>query len=288
MKKIALLILYNHRYDKNIARLEDIYKGRFTHIFHIMPFYDGNIENVIPVYESSYHFSSYISQAYTHLKGKGFTHFFFVADDMIINPILNERNLFDESGLGVADCYLAYLHILQKLDWRWYQLRAMKYKVRQRGVEIENLLPSRKEAERQLAKYGIPYSAIPLRPLLSWHLEYLFIYLKNFSRRKPDYPLVGGYADIILVTAEVMEKFVLYCGIFAATKLFVEIAIPTALALSTDNLKTSADIKLKQGALWTDEDKAFLEKYECDLGKLVADYPKDTFFIHPIKLSKWK
>lgn len=29
MKKIALLIIYNHRYDKNIDRLEKIYKGKF-------------------------------------------------------------------------------------------------------------------------------------------------------------------------------------------------------------------------------------------------------------------
>ncbi|MBR2165594.1 MAG: hypothetical protein IJ915_03500 [Paludibacteraceae bacterium] len=93
MNKIALLIIYNHRYDKNIDRLENLYKGKFSHIYHIMPFYDGNIENVIPVYESSYRFQSYITQAFQHLKDKGFTHYFIVADDMLLNPQINETNL---------------------------------------------------------------------------------------------------------------------------------------------------------------------------------------------------
>lgn len=62
--KIALLVLYNHRYDKNIPRIEKLYEGKFSHIFHLMPFYDGDHPNVFPVYESSYYFQSYIAQAY--------------------------------------------------------------------------------------------------------------------------------------------------------------------------------------------------------------------------------
>lgn len=73
--KIALLIIYNHRYDANIGRLEEMYKGRFQYIFHIVPFYDGNVKNVIPVYEHSHYFSGYIAQAWPHLKDNGFTHF---------------------------------------------------------------------------------------------------------------------------------------------------------------------------------------------------------------------
>ena len=106
MNKVALLIIYNHRFDKNIPRLEDIYSDRFNHIFHIVPFYDGDKKNVIPIYESSYYFSGYVSQAYTHLKGKGFTHFFVVADDMIINPRINEENLWECLGLKENECYI--------------------------------------------------------------------------------------------------------------------------------------------------------------------------------------
>lgn len=106
MNKVGLLIIYNHRYDKNIPRLEEIYRKRFSHIFHIVPFYDGKQENVISVYESSYYFSGYISQTYAHLKDSGFTHFFVVADDMIINPNLNENNLWLQMGIDADDCYI--------------------------------------------------------------------------------------------------------------------------------------------------------------------------------------
>lgn len=288
MSNIALLILYNHRYDKNIPILEKLYKGRFSNIFHLIPFYDGEKENVIPVYEHSWQFQGYISQAYTHLKGKGYTHFFIVADDMIIHPALNENNLHKKMGLAEDECFLDYLHILSQLDWRWYQLRAMKYKLKQRGVEAYRELPSKEVALEQFKKYGIPHAKMSIKPFLSFHLDYIFTYLVNYKRRIPDYPLVGGYADIALITAEAMDKFTKYCGAFSATKLFVELAIPTAMVLSTDKLKLSKDLNYKSGALWSDEDKAFLDKYNYSLDALIEGFPQERLFLHPIKLSKWK
>ena len=83
-----------------------------------------------------------------------------------------------------------------------------------------------------------------------------------------------------------MDKFTLYCGAFAATNLFVEFAIPTALVLSTDNLKLTTDIKLNSGVMWPPKDKIFAEKYGYNLSKLMDNYPEDVFNIHPVKLSK--
>lgn len=288
MTKIALLIIYNHRYDKNIPRLEAIYKERFSNIFHIIPFYDGDIKNVIPVYDNSIYFSGYVAQAYTHLKGKGYTHFFVVADDMVLNPVLNENNLFDKMGLKKDECFLDYLHILSDLKFRWYQLRAMKYRIKQRGVEIANVLPSKEYALQQFSKHNIPYAPISIKPYLNFHVEFILNYLLNYKRRLPEYPMVGGYADIFMVTADVMDRFALYCGAFSATKLFVEIAIPTALIIAADKMKLSKDLNFVSGALWTKEDKAFLDKYNNSLELLLADFPKDRLFLHPIKLSQWK
>ena len=93
-KKIAVLIIYNHHYVKNIPLIEKLYKGKFSHIYHIMPFYNGNEKNIISVYESSFRFQSYISQAYQKIKEMDFTHYFIVADDMLLNPDLTESNLF--------------------------------------------------------------------------------------------------------------------------------------------------------------------------------------------------
>ena len=75
----------------------------------------------------------------------------------------------------------------------------------------------RDEAKAQFDKYNIPYSPIPLRPLIERHFKYIFKYMRHFHRRCLDYPLVGGYADILVLTSDMMDKFTLYCGAFAAT-----------------------------------------------------------------------
>lgn len=42
-------------------------------------------------------------------------------------------------------------------------------------------------------------------------------------------------------------------------------------------------------ALWTKQEWGGLEeKYEKNLKKLNDEYPKDVFYIHPVKLSRWK
>ena len=217
-----------------------------------------------------------------------FTHFFVVADDMIINPVLNESNLLDKMGLREDECYIDYLIKMQELKHPWRQTEAMKYVVKQRGVEVSNILPSIDEAKAQFEKYKIPYSPIPLKPLIERHIKYIFKYFLNFRRRQLDYPLVGGYADILLLTADMMDKFTLYCGAFAATRLFVEFAIPTALVLSTDKLKFTTDIKMKSGVMWPPQNKYFEKKYGFNLSKLILEYPEDVLYFHPVKLSKWK
>lgn len=295
MNKVALLIIYNHRFDKNIPRLEDIYSDRFNHIFHIVPFYDGDKKNVIPIYESSYYFSGYVSQAYTHLKGKGFTHFFVVADDMIINPRINEENLWECLGLKENECYIDGFIDLSKQKKYWTRtLDALNYSPRVRGVEIHNILPSPRIAAERLKKFGIEVNKIPIISLLDnplFQLKSGDIIKRIYhilAGRKLKYPLVGGYSDIFLVTSDCMESFVAYCGAFAATNLFVEFAIPTALALSTDKIKFNKDIKLKQGAMWSEQDKAFLKEYNNQYSSLIKNYPKEKFYLHPIKLSQWK
>lgn len=49
MYNVALIILFNHNYEKNLDALKDIYGDRFTHIWYIIPFYSGDREDVISV-----------------------------------------------------------------------------------------------------------------------------------------------------------------------------------------------------------------------------------------------
>lgn len=155
--KLALMVIYNHRFDKNIELIEKLYSPSFSNIFHIIPFYDGNKENVIPVYESSYQFEGYISQAYTHLKKQNFTHFFIIADDLLLNPKINEHNLWEKIGINYDECAipcnLRLLHDQHKF-WDW-TINAMKYTINVKGVEIEKILPNVKTANECLKKNGI-------------------------------------------------------------------------------------------------------------------------------------
>lgn len=289
--KVVLLVVYNHRYDKNIPVIERLYKGLFSHIFHLVPFYDGTIENVIPVYDSSYYFQNYIAQAYTHISRMGFTHFLIVADDMILNPGINEKNIWEQMGIDYSDCYISRVSILQQRPTFWaHTVQGLKYKVVQPGVEIQKILPPKEEAERRFSIHGIPTGKVPLKRLIPH--TWLQLY-KNIIKELPfsltlDYPLIGGYSDIFLVTSKEMPLFCQYCGAFAATKLFVEIAIPTALYLTADSVKIDKDVKLKRGDIW-DNDIVELEKsFNKDLSALIHSFPEEKLFLHPVKMSKWK
>ena len=288
--KTALLVIYNHRFDRNIGRVREVYTGRFSYVYHIMPFYDGNEPDVIPVYDSSYCFSGYIAQAYAHLRNKGFTHFFTVADDMILNPTINENSIWDVLGVRYHDCYIDEIVCFQQHEKkRWWRriIDALDYTPNQLGVELKGILPDKEEAQRRFEKHGLPYSPIPRKELLRNPRKKDFIKMLTRSCEL-QYPIVRAYSDILLLPAEIMPKFANYCGAFSATRLFVELAVPTAMVLAADSIKTSEDVKLRPGAMWTEEDLKIIVPYNKDLKKLLSDFPSNKLYLHPIKLSQWK
>lgn len=297
MHKIALLVLYNHRYDKNISRIEDLYKGKFSYIYHLIPFYDGEKENVISVYESSYQFQSYISQAYQQIKKskEEYTHYFVVADDILLNPLITEQNIFDFLNIDKETCYIRDLRELQKQQQCWSKvLYPFWYKMDKRGVEVKNILPDYEYAISRFNYHHIDTSTVKFKYLFGYMIWYLkkrwvrkfFLSIATMLKsRKLVYPLVWAYSDCLLLPAKVMPKFAMYCGAFAATDLFVEFAIPTSLILSADKIVTDKDIGLKGIMTGVNEIE---EQYKFDLNNLINNYPDNTIFIHPIKLSKWK
>ena len=305
--KVALIIIYNHRYDKNIEKIESLLKDKFSNIYHIMPFYDGNRKNVIPIYESSYFFSGYIAQAYEKIKDKNFTHFIFTADDIIINPNINENNFLEKIGLGKNDSLIPeIIEFGIKDKYCWARIgEAIIYNPynTNNGTEIKTILPNYIAAKECFKRQNLYKSfSIPfiksLRNLMTLHIWYhshiytlipAFIKLIKhpFSKYKLNYPLVGSYSDFFITTSDVMPKFCQYCGAFAATNLFVEIAIPTALVLAT-NIKTEKETKLKGKAFWNKEIEQQGQKYHYKLEELLNNFPTEQIYHHPVKLSKWK
>ena len=297
MNKIALFILYNHHYTKNIDRTEELYKGKFSYVYHLIPFYSGDRGNVIPVYESSIQFQSYIAQAYQKVKHLGFSHYFVVADDMILNPKLNERNLFVETGIPEDSSYITDIR-----DYEHNKFEVPLFeKIKSWGTEVMNILPPKEDAVKNLTDKNLA-----VLPNKSYAIRYLLHHLLRLDRKKVYhalyylwrkdrpfiYPALWSYSDILLVPATYMGKFSTYCGCFAALGIFVEQAIPIALYLSSENIILGNQIKMRQitqlYVLGKQGQKDFEDKYQFSLDKLLNEFPEDLFFVHPIKLSRWK
>ena len=96
---VCLVVIFNHRFDKNLPLLRKIYGKRFSAIRFLMPFYDGADSDVIPVYESAYQFQGYLIQAYEKLKDIPCSHYLFIGDDLIINPSFDETNFLARTDM---------------------------------------------------------------------------------------------------------------------------------------------------------------------------------------------
>jgi hypothetical protein len=308
MTKACLVIVFNHRHDKNIPVLEKIYKERYSGLYFLVPFYDGDHPNVIPVYESSNYFQSFFAQAYHRFFREEYTHYIFLGDDCIMNPVVSESNVLESVGLPAGADYIPGLYEFHRgkgLVW-WHTFKGIDFFSNRKGAEIERELPSREEAVKRFESHGLSIRPLTMenifgskKPANISRTKYLGIkwfhyyfkwkqYKKNGKVELP-YPVVGSYADLVIVTKNSIKDFCRYCGITAAAGLFVEIAIPTALVLSSRKIAEEKDVRLKGKPLWTTEEVSHLETiYNKSLSALVNNFPRPVLFYHPVKLSKWK
>ena len=330
--KVALIIVFNHKYDNNIEILDNVYKNRFSNIYYLVPFYTGNRPNVISVYENSYYFQGYFVQGFNQYFNDNYQHYFFLADDMVINPNINESNYQQYFNLSSSTSFIPELYSLDNMNnntlfcapatikdaiakfrngkikkWYWSRVKeAYEYNPNKLGVESINELPKYSDAEAQLKKHGIQTNDLryadvresPNFPNTYYAAKNIFKHFFGHNifkyKYKLNYPLVGAYSDIVIVSHDSIKKFIHYCGVFTATELFVELAIPTALLLSSSEVVTQPIIGKKGMLFWPHSPKrAYLydqemKKYDYDLKKLIEFFPEDKLYIHPIKLSKWK
>lgn len=314
MDNVALFILFNHNYEKNIERLENIYEKRFSNIYFVMPFYSGGKENVLPVYENSFYFQGYVVQALSQLKNKTFKHYIFIGDDLILNPVINEDNYQDYFAIDSRKAFIPEFFSLndpsETKPYRpfapyWiHQDNALEFKVKQDGIEVSKYLPSFDEAKRILNTHGIDFNEVMPRtmfvpkPLLKkgesfvHNLKRIKILMKNFRYLlfppKIPYPLTASYSDILILPNNCKEKFMLFAGVFSALHLFVEMAIPTALAFSASEITTEKDLKMKGHVYWGINDFNKLSiKFKKSMNNLLENFPEDCLYIHPVKLSQW-
>ena len=213
-KQVALIIIFNHRYDKNIPLLGKMYSGRFSNIYYIVPFYDGDQKNVIPVYEHSFRFQGYITQALDKFFDNQYQRYFFIADDLVLNPAINEDNYREHLKLSEKDSFLSEiitLHERRPENW-WSRIRqAYEYNPKAPGCEITNELPTYDQALDLFKKAGQEIKPLTFHQI--YQSEKFSIsslaqkgYLKKMLRQikyrntkfNLKYPLVGSYSYILV------------------------------------------------------------------------------------------
>ncbi|HEX8332272.1 MAG TPA: hypothetical protein VF622_06595, partial [Segetibacter sp.] len=159
--KVLLVIIFNHKYDKNIPILEKIYQSRFSNIVYIVPFYTGDRKDVIPVYESSFYFQGYISQALKEFYNTRFEHYIFIGDDLILNPVINQTNYKKHLKLGNHTSFIPNFVPLHNC-WPWLRIReAYEYNPNKSGVEATNELPTYEEALNAFKKFNLKIQPVP-------------------------------------------------------------------------------------------------------------------------------
>lgn len=321
MASVCLVVIYNHNYEKNIPVIKSVYEGRFSNVFQIMPFYRGDDPSVIGVYEGSYQFNGYIAQASHVFVRPEFTHYIFVSDDMVLNPRLNETNIVKELKLDDATGLITRFKVFEDADyfsWPVGRVSTMHLNAKGNMCEWRNHMPDICEARKRFARVGLDWRkglSVGLYNVLRcglrgmrqtpWYLTEIFPFslarylAPLFSRGRSDmplntdkllYPTAWGYSDFFAVPKSAIKDFCHYCGVLAATHSFVEVSIPTALALACNRLSSISDVnwKCETGV----DDYSVRSKLENDCGnsyrKLLDSFPDDYLFIHPIKLSKWK
>lgn len=295
--KICLIIVFNHKYENNISKLKKYYKDRFSNIRFLMPFYLGNAGDVIGVFESSYQFQGYFAQAFNRFYDVKYTHYVIIGDDLLLNPTINEDNICEVFKANKK----AYIHSLSKLsdmsEWNYARFHSAYMAFKDSGVNYQQEIPTIEQAEKKAKKWGLANFEIKhvkkfnhtgnIKSKIKASL------LNSFTKMDIKYPLVAGYSDIIIIHKDSIKEFCRLSGVFAAMNLFVEIAIPTAMMLSCDNISMAKDLSLKAEPMW--EPKRYMQivndlEVRCnkELDNIIHFFPQDYLYIHPIKMSRWK
>ena len=111
--------VFNHQFDK-IFKLRKIYGDRFSTIKYLSPFSTfSEDDEVIPIYETSIHFQGFFAQAYSHLP-KDLDYYIFCADDLILNPQLNEDNIIEKFNCD-GSAYIKYLNPVWEHSFAWHK-----------------------------------------------------------------------------------------------------------------------------------------------------------------------
>lgn len=312
----SAVFLFNHRFERNLAKLDALYAERFPKRTYLMPFAQSERADVCSVYETSWHFSGHVAQGASSFIDDGATHYVFISDDLILNPRFNASNIVQELALPPSAGYIKSLAPLDANRYAWHRALPASVALKRNGAGFDwrAELPLEETTREKFAAMGLAdhvptiRSIAQARHVLGTLLPaagYLAApWMAKLHGKASDYPLLMGYADFFIVPAAAIRQFVHYCGVFAALDIFAEVAVPTALALACDTVITEmmpgarfaeadaprhTDFPWRGIEFWDPaETPAFAARYDNQWQRLMKEFPENWLYVHPVKLSQWR
>ena len=321
-QKTALVVLFNHQYDRNIPVIREIYSGRFSGLLQLMPYYRGSDPDVCSVYGNSFQFYHYILQARERIRNLEGDYVLIIGDDLLLNPKFDEFSTPSLLGIhGDDTCYLdGFVDVSLPQCYRG-TVEAHRFSMTPAGIDagsVNKNVPSYEEARqilksRDLMRHDelsrvrmfmpkwIPGGGIHANwKVLKGRIWHLLNHWKHRIKKYPySYPVVFGYSDIVCIPKGKFDDFCRILEVFAAWNMFVELAIPTALQLLPGTrLATLEDTRYKSGNVWFPQDPEHFEAMNGvieelvsassgDIGKLLSAFPEEYLYLHPVKLSRF-
>lgn len=321
-QKTALVVLFNHQYDRNIPVIREIYSGRFSGLLQLMPYYRGSDPDVCSVYGNSFQFYDYILQARERIRNLEGDHILIIGDDLLLNPKFDEFSTPSLLGIhGDGTCYLdGFVDVSLPQCYRG-TVEAHRFSMTPPGIDagsVNKNVPSYEEARQILKSRNLmrhdelsrvrmfmpkwcPGGGIHANwKVLKGRIWHLLNHWKHRIKKYPySYPVVFGYSDIVCLPKGKFDDFCRILEVFAAWNMFVELAIPTALQLLPGTrLATLEDTRYKSGNVWFPQDPEHFEAMNGvieelvssssgDIGKLLSSFPEEYLYLHPVKLSRF-
>lgn len=287
-----------------------------------MPYYYGEDKDVVPVYGNSFQFHDYILQARERILQQDSDYVLIIGDDLLLNPQLNSENCPSQLGMENDDSvYLDGFVDVSTSECYRGTAEAHNFSTSPHGLDSgssNRVLPSYAEARsilksKNLMQFDSLSQYAPFYPkwkpsagiYQNWHIfkARVFHFLKylkyKFRPEQYSYPVVFGYSDIVCIPKKHFVQFCQILEVFSAWRMFVELAIPTALHLMEGvNICTKDDHSYKTGNVWYPQDpdhfnningiiKKLVEESNKDAAKLNQSFPQEYLYLHPVKLSSF-
>lgn len=308
---ICAIFLFNYRFEANLEVLDRLYGDRFSRRVYLMPFARSTRRDVIRVQEAGWYFHGHLAQGADRFLDDEVTHYVVISDDLFLNPAINEDNILDVLNLAPDAAWIKSLASADQFrhSFPWAADGAFQMQRATGTPDLWRELPPPDEARRRFEGMGFTFPGTFPRTLaqakfFGWSLPLMSkaIWLHSVAMlgRPSPYPILMGYADFLVLPAHGIRRFLDLCGLFAAMNLFVEFAIPTALALSYDAIATeldhNQDFRDLSATRRPDARLIGLESANADIfgnslswsqRRLMSDFPDDLLYVHPVKFSRW-